>query len=152
MPYFQNAAEATQFSGSRPFQVCLPTPSSSCLFLPTAFRLALVVRLYLPLLTKPACSMLSLLFFSGHFENSLTFSSLIARSVKKSVKKTYFPWDFIINKIKNSFPKIKTTTSKPTTTVTRSTWWDDASMPPLCCLYSQATSHRTSLKLQCPNR
>ena len=33
------------------FPNCLPVPSSSCLFLPTTFRLALVVRLYLPLLT-----------------------------------------------------------------------------------------------------
>ena len=43
-----NATEATQFSGSGYFQVCLPAPLSSCLFLPMTFRLALIVRLYLP--------------------------------------------------------------------------------------------------------
>ena len=42
LPSFQNANKATQFSGSRHFQVCLPAPSSSCFFLPTTDRLASV--------------------------------------------------------------------------------------------------------------
>ena len=53
VPYFPNATKATQFSGSRHFQVCLPAPWSSCLFLPTTLYLALVViytNLYLPYL------------------------------------------------------------------------------------------------------
>ena len=32
MPSFQNATEATQFSGTWHFQICLPAPLSSCLF------------------------------------------------------------------------------------------------------------------------
>ena len=56
---FQNAAEATQFSGSRHFQIFLPAPSSGCLFLPTTFRLALVVRLYLPSLVMSWVLLLS---------------------------------------------------------------------------------------------
>ena len=68
VPCFQNTAEATQFSGSRHFQNCLHAPSSSCLFLPTTTRLALVMRSFLPILTVPVCSMLSLRFLSGHFE------------------------------------------------------------------------------------
>ena len=34
VPCFLNATEATQFSGSWHFQLCLPATSSSCLFLP----------------------------------------------------------------------------------------------------------------------
>ena len=49
VPCFQNATGVTQFSGWWHFQICLPAPSSSCLFLPTTARLALVVRLCLPL-------------------------------------------------------------------------------------------------------
>ena len=67
VPSFQNAAGATQFSGSRHFQFCLPAPSSSCLFLPTTARLALVVRLYLPFLTLSICSALSLCFIGYRF-------------------------------------------------------------------------------------
>ena len=48
VPCFPNATKATQFSGSRHFQICLPAPSSSCLFLPTTTRLALIVRSCVP--------------------------------------------------------------------------------------------------------
>ena len=92
--YFLNATNATQFSGSRHFQVCLPEPSSSCLFLSMAACLALDVRLYLPLLTISVCSVLSLRFFSGHFKicsltvvSKISCSSLsvVTRNVKWSI-------------------------------------------------------------------
>ena len=99
VPCFQNAAEAAQFSGSCHFQVCLPAPlSSCCLFLPATFHMALVVRIYLLLLTVHVCSLLSLRFFSDYFENSLPFSIIVSEKHQKvSQKLLYFPWDF--NKI-----------------------------------------------------
>ena len=48
VPCFLNIAEATQFSRLWHFQVFLPAPSSSCLFLPTTASLALVERSYVP--------------------------------------------------------------------------------------------------------
>ena len=48
VPCFLNATEATQFGRSWHFQVCLSAPSFSCLFLPTIFCLALVVRFSYP--------------------------------------------------------------------------------------------------------
>ena len=55
----QYPAKATQFSGSRHFRICLPGPLSSCVFLPTTARLALVVRSYV--LSDSVCGVLLLL-------------------------------------------------------------------------------------------
>ena len=70
VPCFLNASEATQFSGSWHFQICLPAPapSSSSLFPPMTFRLAFVVRSYLLLLTTFLYLWLSLRFFSSRFQ------------------------------------------------------------------------------------
>ena len=100
----QNATKATQSSGSRHFQVCLPVPTSSCLFLPTTACLAVIMRLYLPLLTIPSCSMLSLCFFYDHFENILPFLIIVSEKHQKVYQKLpYFPWDF--NKILKKYSK-----------------------------------------------
>ena len=74
----QDATKATQFSGSRHFQICIPAPSSSCLFLPTTAHLALVMRSYIPSNKyQLACVEWVLLFLYRQFEVSSDISMLI---------------------------------------------------------------------------
>ena len=82
VPSFQNTAEAMQFSRSRHFKICQPVPSSSCLFLPTTFCLALVMRSYVPSFSLFGV----LLLLLQHFEVSSDTSILIVAdpSIKAS--------------------------------------------------------------------
>ena len=110
MPCFLNATKATQFRGSCHFQVFLPVPLNSCLFLPTTFRLALVVKLYSPLLTVPMCSRLSLCFFNVHSELcsliaiskiACPSSWLVARNVKRSINTSLFSLELLSGHFEN---------------------------------------------------
>ena len=102
-PCFLNATEVTQFSGSRHFQVFLPAPLSSYLFLPTTFRLALVVRLYLPLLTVPCVQGFTFDSLTVVSKIACPSSSLVARGIKRSINTSLLSLELLSGHLKICF-------------------------------------------------